>query len=231
MIEKSRRSLFFDEFSFSESLERIIQKRIGLDVFQERLESLSKSDAYSKTLQKPQIQISQINELLLDYEFLRLYKILEGSIMKALNPPKQEQQTQPLDATSSALLAQYYHYIELQNQRISFYEDQEKQFLGERQTYQMKIFELENTLQYLQTTANTKNSFVSGRSADSQTTCEKSIQTESRIDSGNQNETDQWQVQINQLQLTNRILEEKFIHEQRKVSVLQVNIERHRFLN
>ncbi|CAF4189731.1 unnamed protein product, partial [Adineta steineri] len=130
----------------TESLERIINKRIGIDFFQEKLELLSKSDYYAKALQKPQLKLSKSNDMILDYEFARLYKVLEGSITRALTTRTNDGQAQPSDQ-SAAILAQYTDLIQQQNQQIHIYQQQERQFLEERDSYQKKILELEQSLQ------------------------------------------------------------------------------------
>ncbi|CAF1188763.1 unnamed protein product [Rotaria magnacalcarata] len=130
----------------TESLERIIKKRIGVDLFQEKLELLSKSDCYAKALQKPQLTFSKSNDMVLDYEFSRLYKILEGSITRLLTTRTNDDPTKSSDQ-STAMLAQYTDLLQQQNQQINAYQNQEKQFLEERNFYQQKIFELEQSLQ------------------------------------------------------------------------------------
>lgn len=135
------------KFSFRESLERIINKRIGVDLFQEKLELLSKSDDYAKALQKPQVSFSKPNDMVLDYEFARLYKILEGSITRSLTAhAKDEPTTKPPDQ-SAIMLAQYNEIIQQQAQHINTYQQQERQFFEERNFYQNKIAELERSLQ------------------------------------------------------------------------------------
>lgn len=98
--------------------------------------------------------------MLLDYEFVRLYKILEGSITKSLTTPKQSQQSTNNVDSSAALLKEYYQYIEQQNQQIQFYREQEKQFQEERRFYQSKMVEFENALQYYQYQANSASKNV-----------------------------------------------------------------------
>jgi len=136
-------------FFCSESLERIINKRIGVDLFQEKLESLSKSDSYAKTLQKPQLKLSKSNDMILDYEFARLYKILEGSITRMLTARPNDVQTKSSDQ-SAIILAQYNDLIQQQNQQIVVYQQQEKQFVEERDLYQKKVLELEQSLKEVQ---------------------------------------------------------------------------------
>ncbi|CAF2519309.1 unnamed protein product [Rotaria sp. Silwood2] len=130
----------------TESLERIIKKRIGIDLFQEKLELLSKSDYYAKALRKPQLKLSKSHDMVLDYEFTRLYKILEGSITRLLTTRTNDEQPRSSDQ-SSTMLAQYTDLIQQQSQQINIYQQQEKQFLEERVLYQKKIAELEQSLQ------------------------------------------------------------------------------------
>ena len=84
--------------------------------------------------------------MILDYEFARLYKILEGSITRTLTTRTNDEQTKPVDQ-SSVILAQYNELIQQQNQQIIAYQQQEKQLLEERDWYQKKIAELEQSLQ------------------------------------------------------------------------------------
>jgi len=126
-------------------LERIIKKRIGVELFQDKLEALSKSDSYAKALQKPQLKLSKSTDMILDYEFARLYKILEGSITRMLTTRTNDEQTKPVDQ-SSVMLAQYNQLIQQQNQQIVAYQQQEKQLIEERDLYQKKIEELEQSL-------------------------------------------------------------------------------------
>jgi hypothetical protein len=142
-INKKQRNLIY--FSISESLERIIKKRIGVDLFQDKLEALSKSDCYAKTLQKPQLELVKSNDMILDYEFARLYKILEGSITRMLTTRTNDEQTKSSDQ-SAIILAQYNDLIQQQNQQIIKYQQQEQQYVQERDFYQKKIAELEQSL-------------------------------------------------------------------------------------
>ena len=126
-------------------MERIINKRIGFELFQEKLEALSKSDVYGKILQKPQLKLTKPNEMILDYEFARLYKILEGSITRMLTTRTNGEQAKPADQ-SAQLLGQYHQIIQQQNQQIAIYQQREQQFVQERTVHQKKIDELEQSL-------------------------------------------------------------------------------------
>jgi predicted RNase H-like nuclease (RuvC/YqgF family) len=140
----------------SESLERLINKRIGVDLFQEKLETLSKSEYYAKTLQKPQLKLSKTNDMILDYEFARLYKTLENSITRMLtthhinsteksliNPMS----TNMYEQQTSTMMTHYNDLIRQQDQQINTYQRHEKQFIQESDVYKRKITDLEQKLQ------------------------------------------------------------------------------------
>ncbi len=138
---------------FSESLERLINKRIGIDLFQEKLEILSKSEYYAKALQKPQLKLTKSSDMILDYEFARLYKTLEGSITRMLttrhtnlteNDPIS---TNLYEQQTSTVMTHYNDLIRQQDQQINTYKQHEKQFLQEVDFYKTKIVDLEQKLQ------------------------------------------------------------------------------------
>lgn len=57
---------------------QLISKRIGLEMFTKKLGEVSKHEAYSRAAKLPQIRVKSGSELLLDYEFCKLLKTLEG---------------------------------------------------------------------------------------------------------------------------------------------------------
>ena len=84
--------------------------------------------------------------MLLDYEFVRLYKTLEGSIMRKLISPSKEEET----THKNAAMAQYHEMIQQQTQQLNAYQQQEQQFNSDRDSYRMKIGQLEQMLQDMQ---------------------------------------------------------------------------------
>lgn len=63
---------------FRETLKQILEKRIGVENFLERLNSISKSEAYIRAAQKPYIKAKVPSELMFDYQFTKLFRNLEG---------------------------------------------------------------------------------------------------------------------------------------------------------
>lgn len=59
---------------------QLILKRIGLDTFTKKLGELTKHEAYSRAAKVPQVRVKASSELLLDYEFCRLIKDIEGTV-------------------------------------------------------------------------------------------------------------------------------------------------------
>ena len=69
-------------------LRHIIEKRIGLEQFMDKLSQVSKHECYSKAAKKPQLNIKMASEVILDYEFARLFKRSENEILKILSPAR-----------------------------------------------------------------------------------------------------------------------------------------------
>lgn len=57
---------------------QLLIKRIGLETFAGKLGEVSRHESYSKAGKQPQIRIKSASDLLLDYEFCKLFKSLEG---------------------------------------------------------------------------------------------------------------------------------------------------------
>ncbi|XP_055389702.1 general vesicular transport factor p115 [Condylostylus longicornis] len=93
-----------------EDICQLIIKRIGLEYFIAKLGDVSKHEAYSRAAKQPQIRIKSSSELLLDYEFCKLFKTLEASISKMLNycDPNSANLTElTLSSEASDLVGQY----------------------------------------------------------------------------------------------------------------------------
>lgn len=60
-----------------EDLCQLLIKRIGLETYSTKLGEVSKHESYSRASKQPQIRIQSSSDLLLDYEFCKLFKTLE----------------------------------------------------------------------------------------------------------------------------------------------------------
>ena len=134
----------------------MINKRISIDLFEEKLELLSKSDCYAKALQRPQLKLSKTTDMILDYEFARLYKMLEGSITRLITTRSSNSTEKSLmdplstnlyEQQASTMMSHYNDLIRQQDQQLNLYKQKEQQFLHESDTSKKRILELEQKLQ------------------------------------------------------------------------------------
>uniref|UniRef100_T1H525 Vesicle tethering protein Uso1/P115-like head domain-containing protein n=1 Tax=Megaselia scalaris TaxID=36166 RepID=T1H525_MEGSC len=68
-----------------EDLCQLIEKRIGLEIYSRKLGEVSRHESYSRAGKHPQIRVNLGSDLLLDFEFCKLFKTLEHTISKLIN--------------------------------------------------------------------------------------------------------------------------------------------------
>ena len=61
-----------------DSLRQLLVKRIGIETFTSKIGEVSKHELYNKAAKHPQLRAAEPSEVLIDYEFCRLFKGLEG---------------------------------------------------------------------------------------------------------------------------------------------------------
>lgn len=89
---------------------QLLMKRVGLDTFVDKLVAIPKQECYSQAAQKPQLKYKHPSEVFFDYEFCRLFKSLEGTIIKAVQPRPKDLANGPesnMTAQQHSLLQQY----------------------------------------------------------------------------------------------------------------------------
>uniref|UniRef100_T1JUH9 Vesicle tethering protein Uso1/P115-like head domain-containing protein n=2 Tax=Tetranychus urticae TaxID=32264 RepID=T1JUH9_TETUR len=107
-----------------EDLLESIMKRVGLDIFLDKLRSVSKSEKFSSASQKPQIKILKADQLIFDYEFCKLFRTLEASIVKSVQNNPEDSVNGPeskMSAEQNRLLMQL---IREQDESISSLKDE-----------------------------------------------------------------------------------------------------------
>ena len=70
------KNFFID--GYRASLRQVIENRIGLEVYTDRLSQISKNENYTRAAKKPHLNHKQPNEVLFDFEFTQLYRTLES---------------------------------------------------------------------------------------------------------------------------------------------------------
>ncbi|XP_071973146.1 general vesicular transport factor p115 isoform X2 [Engystomops pustulosus] len=78
------------ESNTKEKLKQLIEKRIGKEIFTEKLGFITKHEFYSKAAQKPQPSFSSPDHMMFDHEFTKLVKELEAVIIKAIYKSSEE---------------------------------------------------------------------------------------------------------------------------------------------
>lgn len=104
-----------------ENLSQLIEKRVGVETYVLKLGEISRHEVYAKAAKQPQINAKHSSELLLDYEFCRLFKAMEGVIIKALGVQRDLSNgisELSLSESENALLLQYKELIREQDRRI-----------------------------------------------------------------------------------------------------------------
>ncbi|RWS14215.1 general vesicular transport factor p115-like isoform X1 [Dinothrombium tinctorium] len=104
-----------------EDLCNLIIKRIGVETFLDKISSISKSEKYSLASQRPQLRYSRVDDVVFDYEFCRLFKSLEGAIIKAVQnkPDLTNGPESNMSAEQHRLLVQYKEVIRDQDQQLT----------------------------------------------------------------------------------------------------------------
>ncbi|XP_035670279.1 general vesicular transport factor p115-like [Branchiostoma floridae] len=125
-----------------ERLQQLISKRIGLESFEDKLSFVTKSDHYSRAARSPQPRYDAPERVLLDYEFVALFRQYEGVIMKAVRPKtkEEEQAEQKTIEDHAGIVTQYKELIREQDAELH----STKQ---ELQEVKVKLSETEKQLQ------------------------------------------------------------------------------------
>lgn len=94
-----------------EDICQLVIKRIGQETFCNKLSEVSRHEAYSRACKQPQIRAKTAAELLLDFEYCKMFKGLEALISKLVsgynNADNIELTELTLSSEASALVAQY----------------------------------------------------------------------------------------------------------------------------
>jgi hypothetical protein len=66
------------------ALRQVIENRIGVELFTDKLLQVTKTEVYSRAAKKPQLNHKQPADVVLDYEFTVLFRKLESKEPNAL---------------------------------------------------------------------------------------------------------------------------------------------------
>ncbi|CAG9773827.1 unnamed protein product [Ceutorhynchus assimilis] len=104
-----------------ENLSQLIEKRVGLETYCKKLNEIARHELYARAAKQPQIRAKHSSELLLEFEFCKLFKIMEGSIIQALGVQRDLSNgisELSLSEHENALLLQYKDLIRDQDKKL-----------------------------------------------------------------------------------------------------------------
>ncbi|TMS38604.1 hypothetical protein L596_005294 [Steinernema carpocapsae] len=106
----------------------LIERRVGRETLAERMDGVSKSEQYVRAAQRPQPYVKSHTELLLDYQFTKLFKSLEGSLTSMLQPGGDP--SNPVQNNEN-IVASFKELIRKQDSQISALTQQVKKLTAE----------------------------------------------------------------------------------------------------
>ncbi|XP_039305505.1 general vesicular transport factor p115 isoform X1 [Solenopsis invicta] len=131
----------------------LIENRIGLEKFQDAIGGIARHEIYSRTLKHPQPSAKNPSELLLDHEFCRLLKSLEGVIIKSVidanNEHQNRNQLSVMNLPDSTLVSQYKDLIREQDTQIQRLNQANNLLTKEKQELEGQVQELRSTVSHL----------------------------------------------------------------------------------
>lgn len=104
-----------------ENLSQLIEKRVGIETYAAKLSLISRHEVYAKAAKQPQIKAKTSGELLLEFEFCKLFKSLESVVMNALGVQRDLSNgisELSLSEHENALLLQYKELIREQDKNF-----------------------------------------------------------------------------------------------------------------
>ncbi|XP_026500966.1 general vesicular transport factor p115 [Vanessa tameamea] len=146
----------------ADSLRQLLLKRVGLETFTAKLGEVSRHELYNRAAKHPQLRVAAPADVLVDYEFCKLFKSLEGVLIQSVQI-KQENAVNEERQSSEADLQQYKQVIRLQDTRLSELLQQLEALAGQAASLQSalndslaanSLLKDENTLLKAQVSAN-----------------------------------------------------------------------------
>ncbi|CAD6241191.1 GSCOCG00009212001-RA-CDS [Cotesia congregata] len=128
----------------------LIDKRIGLERFQDAIGGTTRHEIYSRTLKHPQPSAKHPKDLLLDHEFCRLLKILEGGVSESIVKGNSNSKDSPKEIVNSdPMVGQYKDLIREQDEEIQKLKRENENLKKEKQEFQITIQDLQSQISNL----------------------------------------------------------------------------------
>jgi len=102
-----------------EKLLQLVEKRIGVEIFMDKLSEISKHEAYNRALKHPQLKCQDASELVFDNKFCGAFKLSEHAVINKLEAALSQQEDTGEHTIDPGVLLQYKDLIREQDQRIN----------------------------------------------------------------------------------------------------------------
>lgn len=129
-----------------EKLCALIENRIGMERFQDAIGGVTRHEIYSRTIKHPQPAVKSPGDLLLDHEFCRLLKRIEGTILETVlkgSGGHGESSVASLSVGETKLVGRYKDVIREQDVQIRELKGQNEGLVRERVEMEGRVKELE----------------------------------------------------------------------------------------
>ncbi|XP_059503227.1 general vesicular transport factor p115 isoform X2 [Stegostoma tigrinum] len=136
-----------------EKLKQLIEKRIGKEIFIEKLAYISKHELYSRAGQKPQPSYNSPEQMLFDHDFTKLVKELEVLITKAVQKSsedeKKEEEVKKSLEQHDSIVNQYKELIREQDLQLNELKKQVTALTNQNEQSQTTITQQMSQIQQL----------------------------------------------------------------------------------
>ncbi|XP_048451962.1 general vesicular transport factor p115 isoform X1 [Rhincodon typus] len=153
-----------------EKLKQLIEKRIGKEIFIEKLAYISKHELYSRAGQKPQPSYNSPEQMLFDHDFTKLVKELEVLITKAVQKSsedeKKEEEVKKSLEQHDSIVNQYKELIREQDLQLNELKKQVTALTNQNEQSQTTITQQTSQIQQLRDQYNLLK--IQGKPLDSQ---------------------------------------------------------------
>lgn len=174
---------------------QLIVKRIGLETFLDKLVAVTKNENYSRAAQNPHLKFKQPSEVLFDFEFCRLFKSLEGTVIKAVKPkPKLLNGPESsMTPEQQELLRQYKDLIREQDQQLHELKSEISEIKSQYELSKTQVEDMTSTIQQLK---DQNALFKAQRSVSGNNSSQEVLQLKQEIEQL-KNQCNQQQLEIN----------------------------------
>lgn len=131
------------------SLKEIIQNRIGLEVFTDKLTQVFKNECYTKAAKKPNLNYKHPSEIVFDFEFTRLFKNLENEVLVAVSGVENLGLKAASRREHESIVENYKELIKEQDQRLNEMSQQVLELQSKHSSATATIQELRSQVQQL----------------------------------------------------------------------------------